>query len=149
MRSVGMLFAGALLAACAGFPYGDIDPPEVYLSDIRLIKARFFEQRYRLELRIQNPNDVDLPIGGMSYRLILNGREFATGVSSAGWTLPAYGDQVVAIEAVSSLGRVLEQYRGLEKSGGEVDYALTGNIGLGRHGPEIPFESRGRLQLAD
>jgi LEA14-like dessication related protein len=149
MRVLSILLAGWALAACVGFPYGDIDPPQVYLSNIRLTDAGLFEQRYRLDVRIQNPNDVELPIGGMSYRLSLNGRQFATGVSSGNWTLPAYGDRIVSIDLVSSTAKVLEQYRRLQKGTEAVDYALAGNIRLGRHGPEVPFESVGRLQLAD
>lgn len=150
MRRCGSILVLLLLiGGCADFPYGTIEPPQVFLSDIRLDSVRLLEQRYRLELRVQNPNDVDLPIGGMNYRLSLNGEEFATGVSNRSWTLPAYGEQVITIELVSDLGRVLEQFRRLEKRGGAVDYDLTGGIQLGRRGPELPFRTAGRLQLAD
>lgn len=140
-----LLFVGG----CAGFPYGTIEPPRVFLSDIRLDNVKLLEQRYRLELRVQNPNDVELPIGGMKYRLSLNGEEFATGVNNRSWTLPAHAEQVITVHLVSDLARVLEQFRRLEKRGGTVDYALSGGVMLGRRGPQYPFRTEGQLRLTD
>jgi LEA14-like dessication related protein len=138
-----------LLAGCAGFPYGNIEPPRAFLSDIRLVSVGVFEQRYSIDLRLQNPNDVELPVTGMDYRLRINGEEFASGVSNRSWRLPPYGEQLVTVELVSSTERVLEQFRRIEKRGSAVDYALSGGIALGRNGPKLPFESRGTLRLAD
>lgn len=149
MRAGRLLALLLLVGGCAGFPYGTIEPPRVFLSDVRLDKVKLLEQRYLLELRVQNPNDVELPIGGMDYRLSLNGDEFAAGVSNRSWTLPANGEQVITIELVSSLGRVLEQFRRLEKRGGAVDYDLSGGIILGRRGPKLPFQAEGQLRLTD
>lgn len=146
-RTLAALFL--LIAGCAGFPYGTISPPRVFLSDIRLVSVGMLEQRYRVELRVRNPNDVELPIRGMEYRLWLNGEEFASGVSDMSWKLPSYGERLVTVNLVSDTGRVLEQFRRIEKSGGAVEYALNGGIALGRNGPKLPFETRGELRLAD
>jgi LEA14-like dessication related protein len=58
-----------------------IEAPRVTVSDLELVHATLLAQRYRIVLTMQNPNTFDLPIEGLRYALVLNGKEFATGVS--------------------------------------------------------------------
>ena len=69
------------LGGCASIPTHKPIPPEVNLVGLRVVELGLFEQRYELQLRVQNPNSFVLPISGMSYSPELNGEEFARGVS--------------------------------------------------------------------
>lgn len=135
-----------LLAACAGVG-GLTQKPEISLAGLDLLELGLFEQRFLLKLRIENPNDVDLPIKGLAFDVELNGLPFAKGLSDRAVTVPRLGEAVLDVRATSNLGSVLRQLRELQKAGRErVDYRIFGSIavdGLGR----VPFDRRGDVPL--
>lgn len=143
--SFPFLLLALLITGCSHFPTRP-EPPDVSLNNLQLIEATLFEQRYLLHLRIQNPNSFELPIAGMRYRLMLNGREFATGVSRDIDTLPAYGEQVVTVSVVSNLLRIYEQLR--EPTASDAfSYALEGSVSLHGLPVSLPFSQRGEIPL--
>jgi LEA14-like dessication related protein len=79
----------ALLAACANLA-GLSQKPEVSLAGLKLTQLGLFEQRFSLQLRIQNPNDVDLPIDGLTFDVELNGQPFLKGVSDKAVRVPRF-----------------------------------------------------------
>jgi LEA14-like dessication related protein len=68
------LSALLVLGACARL--GEAEPPQVRLADIRLLEGGLLEQRFRVDLRLGNPNDFDLPLDGLTFELELNDRPF-------------------------------------------------------------------------
>lgn len=138
--------AAALAAsACAGV-YPPLDPPHVTLADLRVRDMTLFEQRYAVKLRVQNPNPVELPITGLEFALYLNDVEFARGVSRDAVTVPAYGEALTEVELVSSLMRLFEQVRGLERGEPQgLRYRLAGGVSLASRAGKIPFEYRGEI----
>lgn len=134
------------VAACAGLG-GLSQKPDISLAALDLLEMGVFEQRFVMTLRVQNPNDVDLPIRGMTFDIELNGQHFAKGLSDKAVTIPRMGEALLEVRATSNLGSVLRQLRELQKGGRErIDYRLYGQIaldGLGR----LPFERKGDLQM--
>lgn len=107
-----------------------------------------FEQRYRLQLRIQNPNDVDLPIAGMDFQLYLNDEEFANGVSDQTVTLPAFGEQIIDVRVTSSISGVIEQLQLFGRTELQTfSYRLSGHVKLLHRAIKYPFEYRGEIDL--
>ena len=138
-----------VLTGCASLTVQP-ESPNVSIANLELQEFTLFEQRYRLHLRIQNPNDFDLAMNGMSYKLKLNGRKFATGVSDQEVTVPAFGEEVITVNVVSNLARVIEQLRevGKGKDGTpSLRYELKGQIGLGSLGIRLPFSQEGDLEM--
>lgn len=135
-----------LISGCSYFPTRP-EPPMVSLTNMELVDATLFEQRYRLHLRIQNPNNFELPIEGMRYTLVLNGREFASGVSNDIETLPAYGEVVVPVTLVSNLFRVYEQLRHPDPDRKAFTYAIEGSLNLRGLPTSLPFNHRGEIPL--
>ncbi len=81
MKLILPLLVVAVFAGCAGI--GRLsEPPYISLANINLLNMGVFEQRYRIMMRIQNPNDVIISIKGMSYRIFINEQSFARGVSN-------------------------------------------------------------------
>lgn len=136
-----------LLAGCASLGPRP-EPPVVSLAGLQLGEMTLFEQRYQLQLRLQNPNDVDLPISGLRCTLFINEREFAKGVSAAGVTVPRFGEAVLTVDVLSDLRRVFQQLR---DSGGKpaeaVSYRLSGKIALQGSPFMLPFDYRGEFDL--
>ena len=57
------------------------EPPKVSIAGLNLVSAGFFEQRYLLKLRMQNPNDANLVIKALDYDVFVNDLPFAHGVT--------------------------------------------------------------------
>ncbi len=122
--------------------------PRVSLNDVRPLDMTLFEQRYLLTLRIQNPNEADLPIRGMSYTVYINDTKFADGVSPQAVTVSAFGERVVEVEAVSNLLRVIEQFRHRDGgSRGKLNWRITGGLSLENRLGGPPLEYEGELDL--
>ena len=143
------LSAAALFtSACATFPSRP-EPPRVTLAGLTVVSMDLFEQRYRMKLRVQNPNNYRLPLSGMEYTLELNDRRFATGVSSDDIDLPAFGEKLIVVDVSSNLLQLLDQVHALE-GGGEpsLRYRLAGHVGVVGRNLKLPFEYTGEVSLA-
>lgn len=92
-----------------------VEPPAVHIANIKLLDATLFEQQYVLSLRVQNPNDFDLPIERLSYEIELNDKPFAKGASNRAATVPRYGSALVEVEGISTISDLLRQYKQLAK----------------------------------
>lgn len=126
------------------------DPPRVSLVGIKPVDVQLFEQRFALTLRIQNPNDTAIPIRGMDYQVTLNGKKFADGVSNETVTIGAFSEEVVTVNVTSTLVRVFEQLRKLDKGGtGIFSYGISGGLALEGAIGKIPFAYTDELDLSD
>ncbi|MDX1764658.1 MAG: LEA type 2 family protein [bacterium] len=141
-----LLFLGAM-AGCAGLTKRP-EPPEVSLANMAILNAGLFEQRYRLQLRLQNPNDFPLPIKGMKYQITINDKAFARGVSSDSVTIPAFSEALVDVEGISNLSTLVDQLFELGHTGKEkIQYRLSGSARLANQPLSIPFEYQGEFKL--
>jgi len=137
-----------LLTACALLPEPP-EPPNVTLSDLKIVDVGIFEQQYRVQLRIQNTNNYPLPIIGMNFKLQLNDKHFAQGVSGQSVNVAAFTDELLTVDVVSNLSNIIQQ---LQTLGSEVDtafrYRLSGKLTLSDHIRKVPFEHLGQVTLS-
>ncbi|OOZ37891.1 LEA type 2 family protein [Solemya velesiana gill symbiont] len=134
-----------LLSGCAGLAQSH-ESPRVSLVGIKMIDVEIFEQRYGLMLRIQNPNPEALVITGMSFKVEINERAFASGVSDSAVTVDGFGEATLDVEVASSLFDFVEQLRALEKRHGQpLTYRIYGKIRQAGSPFAIPFERKGRI----
>ena len=149
-RSCGILLCALLLGGCVALqPYPET--PRVSLVSIQPLEMQMLEQRFALQLRIMNPNDVEIPVAGLSYALEINQREFAYGVSQQAVDIPPYGEALLQVEVVSNLLNVMRQLQqmGESKGGGGLEYRLHGKIGLAGLRSGLPFDYAGKLLYRD
>jgi len=138
----------ATLSGCSTLP-GKPEPPRVNLVGLQLVSMELFEQRYQVRLRLKNPNAYELPIQGIDFQLDINGQAFADGVSNRSVTVPAYGEQVVALEVSSNLIQVFRQLQSLENSRSPgFEYRISGTVAVGEYGQRLPFDYSGDMQLS-
>lgn len=149
MRKILTLVLAALivqLSACAGLG-GLGQQPEVSVADVKLLRLGLFEQGFALQLRIRNPNDVELPISGLSFSVEVNGQPFVAGLSDQAVNVPRFGEALLAVTATSTLANALKQFHELQKGGRDaIDYRIVGRLQLATIGA-VPFERRGELRL--
>ncbi len=148
----------ALLTACAGLA-GLSQKPEVSVASVDLRQLGFLEQHFAVQLRIRNPNDVALPITGLSFDIEVNGQRFVSGVSDKAVTVPRFGDALLEVTAISTLAGALKQFYALQRgaqrgvqNGSQLrgperlDYRISGRLQLAGVG-SVPFERQGDLRL--
>jgi len=137
-----------LLVACAGLGT-KLETPHVSFVGIKALEAGLFEQRLEVRLRVQNPNNLSLPVRGLDVDVELAGEPFAHGVSAREFTVPARGeaefDMIVTANAASAL---IKLAGGDRKSRENIEYRLKGKLstrlGLLR---SIPFDETGTLPI--
>lgn len=142
-------FAGmlAVLAVVGCAQIGETRSPQVHVVDIRLLQSGLLEQRFRVDLRIGNPNDFDLPLDGLTFELDLNGRHFAEGFTNQSVTVPRLGQARVSVDVSTTLIDMMEQALILGERA-ELSYRIEGVVylrGLARR--QMPYERGGRLRL--
>jgi LEA14-like dessication related protein len=139
-----------LLASCATFG-PKLEAPEVSLVGVQILAADMFAQKFRVRVKVDNPNDLELPVTGLEYTIWLMGDAFAEGTSDHSFVLPAMGeaefDMTVTTNFVSSLGRLISR-----KGGGkleDVDYEVAGKVFVDKGlVSKIPFNHKGTVDFS-
>ncbi len=138
----------ALLGACAGTPLRP-ESPRVRLVGLEPLAVELLEQRYRVGLRIQNPNDFPLRVRGIDFRIDLNGQRFAEGVSNRHVEVPAFGEARLDVEVSSSLFDLVRQLQSLGRGESRaLEYRISGRLALSGSPLRVPFRYEGRIDLA-
>jgi LEA14-like dessication related protein len=144
-----LLAAIALLAAGCAAVVPKLETPKLEVVGVELLDAQFAQQRFNVTMRVQNPNDRELPIRGLSYTMQLAGEEFGTGQSDKSFTVPALGEaeftMTVTTNLATSLLKILPK---LEKNPQALDYRLTGKVETDwKFLRTIPFSETGKLPM--
>jgi LEA14-like dessication related protein len=130
-----------VLAGCASLL--GLKPPEVALADVRLVEARLLEQRFRLTLRVSNPNDRDIRIDGLRFTMELAGQRFGQGVSGEQVVLKRLSETSVPVEVSAQLLNLLGKLKGGDEG---LDYRLQGEVITHDYGT-LPFTRTGKFRL--
>lgn len=126
-----------------------LETPKLQVISVELLDAQFTQQRFNVRMRVQNPNDRELPIRGLSYTMQLAGEEFGSGQSNKAFTVPALGEaefeMTVTTNLATSLLKILPK---LERSPESLDYRLTGRVETDwTFLRTIPFTETGKLSM--
>lgn len=143
----GAALLALLLSGCATLGRG-LEPPQILLQQVRVVSVGFLSQEFALKVRVQNPNDLALPVSGLRYTLEIDGREIGSGMSPEPFTVPALGETDVNLalttEAVRLVGLLSEWGR---TRPGTLPYALRGEVRLKRLPRTLRFEREGSVPL--
>ena len=148
-------FIKGLLCLCvlvlSGCATVNFESPKLSVVSVGMVSADVFSQQFRIRLHVSNPNDRDLPIKGIEYKLFLQGDSFAEGLSNQPFLVPALGeaefDTVVRTNFMSSIGRMLSKLNSSDD--GKVQYAFIGTVLLSKGVlRKIPFSEQGMVDLS-
>lgn len=142
-----LLLCALLLSGCASTRF---EAPKLSIINVGMVSADVFSQQFKIRLHVRNPNDRELPIRGIDYKLYLQGDSFAEGSSNEPFIVPALGeaefDTVVRTNFMSSVGRMLNKLD--SKDNGKVQYAFSGTVMLSKGiVRKIPFTDQGMVDL--
>ena len=134
------------LAGCSLF-VPKLQTPHLSVVRVELQKGALWQQKLKVRMHVDNPNDRELPIKGITYTLDVNGQEFAHGESAAAFVVPALGDAEFDMNMTANMAGTII---GLLSHGTDaaVEYHLVGKISLS-HGllRSVPFDQHGTFKL--
>lgn len=104
-----------------------------------------FEQRFRVGLRLSNPNQVPLEVEGLRFELELNGQRLARGQTGDAVVVPRLGDAVLTLSATTTLLDVFRQVTAMPGTT-EIRYRVSGRVFLkGFLPPYVDFDDADTL----
>jgi LEA14-like dessication related protein len=133
-------------AGCSSIP-ADFEKPTVTLAGVSLGGISLLEQQFVLNLRVANPNNIDIPLNGLNLSLDINDKPFANGVSSEAITLPRLGSAIVKLRVSTSLNTFIQQFNALQASGKPIAYRIKGKLFLPLRPDGVSFERQGEVNL--
>lgn len=139
--TIGLL--AVLSAACTGLPF-NAKAPKVSVAEVSVKRLGLFEQIFDVGLRLNNPNDFDIAIEGLEFKLEVNGREFATGTAYTHTHVPAFSSAVVHADTTTDSHKLLQQIKVLPeilKDG--APYRIRGRIKIDHMDDWWPFDRSG------
>ena len=146
-RQLAWAMALLCLGACTTLP--DRDPLQVTVAGIEPLQGEGLELRMLTKLRVQNPNDSPIEYHGVYVKIELQGKTFASGVSDASGTVPAFGESVIDVPVTASAMRMAHQVFGVVRGGGppeKLQYSMSGKLSGGAFGTRR-FEASGEFPL--
>jgi len=147
MKPVPTLVALALPALLVACTYAHLQQPQLAVVDVEFVKGDLFRQELRVRMRVTNPNDIELPVRGVTYQVELAGQAFAHGESSGGFLIPANGETEFDVNVSANAAGALVHLLGSDDPENP-EYRVVGKVRLSAGMlRSIPFDHSGTLRL--
>ena len=147
-RHLALVVTLLCLAGCTTLP--SRDPLQVTVAGIEPQQGEGLELRMLTRLRVQNPNDSPIDYRGVYVKIELQGKTFATGVTDATGTVPAFGESVIEVPVTASAMRMAHQFFGLvnaREPPDKLQYSMSGKLSGGGTFGSQRFEASGEFSL--
>ncbi|WP_277760903.1 LEA type 2 family protein [Pseudomonas sp. A34-9] len=124
------LFLG--LSGCASWFSDDSVDPAVHLVKVEVVRAKLLEQKFILHFRIDNPNDSDLTVRGLEYRIHLADMLLADGEYERWITVGPKRSGIYKVPIRTNLWpQVKEVVKMLKSPNQQIPYRLQGEMETG------------------
>jgi LEA14-like dessication related protein len=136
-----------LLGACA---VTRLQPPDIQPTSVELMEVQLDQQRFKVGMHVQNPNDRALPIKSVNCTLEVQDVEVGHGEIAEPFNVPAHGetdvDMIVTTNVAASAPNLILR---IAQGGGQLpSYHLSGSVNPDIAWlPPIPFSKSGQLTL--
>lgn len=146
LRLLALSLPVSLLGACSAMR---LQAPDITPTSVELMDAQITEQRFKVGLHVQNPNDRSLPIKSANCALQIQGVEVGHGETTEPFNVPAHGesdiDMVVTTNLAASVPNlVMRLFSARELPSYRLSGSVNPDITLI---PPIPFSKSGQLNL--
>lgn len=147
-KLTALLVAALALGGCATIGTG-FEPPRISLADITIQQSSGLETAFLVKLRVVNPNDMGLDVQAVSLDLEINDTPFASGASAGAVSIPAFGSELLSLQAYSSVIHMVRSMIGIHQSG-QLTYRAKGRLRLGGMAPPlVPFDASGTFDFSE
>lgn len=124
------------------------ESPKLSVMSMKVQSADIFSQRVQVRMRVMNPNDRELPVKAISYRIEVNDAELAHGLTDAPFVVPALGEAEFDVQMTANLATALSQILSRHTSSDAINYHLSGEVTLASGFlRRIPFDEHGSVKL--
>jgi LEA14-like dessication related protein len=146
-RSLALLLLVSLSGCSLFVP--KLETPKLSVINVELQKSDLWEQRMKVRMRVENPNDRPIPVKGLTVALDVQGEELAHGVSGASFNVPALGEAEFDMNMTANMaGTLLKLLGSYNQLGDSVEYRVRGKLSLSEGLlRSIPFEDHGTFRL--
>jgi LEA14-like dessication related protein len=120
-----LVFLG--LSGCSLF-VPKLEKPTLSVVRVQMLKSDLWHQEFKVRIRVENPNDRELPVKGIVYELDVEGQELAHGMSGDSFVVPALGEAEFDMSVSANMANMLIKL--LNKGGNQVEYRIYGKIAL-------------------
>lgn len=125
-----LLFLG--LGGCASWFGDDLPDPQVHLVKVEVVRAKLLEQKFILHFRVDNPNDSDLTVRGLEYRIHLGDMLLAEGEHEHWFTVGPKRSAYFKVPIRTNLWpKVRDLVKMLKKPDQPIPYRLEGEMETG------------------
>jgi len=148
-RWVWVFSIGAAVLAITGCSLfvPKLQAPHLAVVGVELQKGALWQQKLKVRMHVDNPNDRELPIKGITYTLDVNGQEFAHGESAAAFIVPALGEAEFDMNMTANMAGTIISLLS-HGTDANVEYHLTGRISLSKGLlRSVPFDQHGTFRL--
>ena len=149
LRPLMLLLLSLSIAGCAALS-PNFQEPEVEVTSVEpLPPTPGNDLRFRINMRVFNPNDSTLALSGLYYTLSLSGHKVITGTSSNLPPIAPYGQENIAVDATASLvGSIFAAMELLGSGRTTAPYELKAKLGLQNSIlPSITVRKQGQVDL--
>jgi LEA14-like dessication related protein len=120
------------LGGCASWFSDDSVDPAVHLVKVEVVRAKLLEQKFILHFRIDNPNDSDLTVRGLEYRIHLADLLLAEGEHEHWFTVGPKRSAYFQVPIRTNLWpRVKDVVKMLKNPKQQIPYRLQGEMETG------------------
>jgi LEA14-like dessication related protein len=128
-----------LLQACSSVP-GVIEQPKVSVQNISLQDISLTQGTALVTLNVSNPNGFPIPLQGIEYGLMLNGRQVASGDQAQSVNIGAHQEVPVTVPVKLNFAELLQLAPEAIRAR-SVQYNLSGAVRLPLI--KVPFQRQG------
>jgi LEA14-like dessication related protein len=148
MRYTALLLVACTLGGCSSI-VPKLEAPHLSIANVELLSGTVWEQRLRVHLRVENPNDRALPVAALTYTIEAAGQELAHGAANDSFIVPPNGETEFATDVTANMAGALVAILGRGGANNQaVDYRISGKVTLsGGFVRSIPFEHSDTFKL--
>ncbi|MCX7080012.1 MAG: LEA type 2 family protein, partial [Pseudomonas sp.] len=126
------LFMVLTLSGCASWFSDDTPDPQVHLVKVEVVRAKLLEQKFVLHFRVDNPNDSDLTVRSLEYRIHLGNMLLTEGEHEHWFTVGPNRSAYFKVPIRTNLWpKVRDLVKLLKKPDQPIPYRLEGELETG------------------
>lgn len=108
------------------------ESPKIQVLSLQRSSSQGMNQQLVVELNVQNPNAMDLPLQGLEYALMIEGHQVASGLTAEVPTIPAYGEARISLPVTTNLIEMVRLVSSLMMKGRQsIEYELSARLDVG------------------
>ncbi len=126
-----------------------VEPIRLMITTVAMTSPDMFNQQFLVHMHVENPNDREILVSGVDYKLFLQGDGFAEGLANTKFKLPPKGEQDVNLPVstafASSFARLISRLGGSKRLQYVIEGTLLTDISMYK---KVPFRESGTAELS-